>query len=214
MTSAPAVGFKKAPIFRTQRQIRRELRRHGAPLRTMVLRAPLPSLQDRERDMYDNGLAGFERVLLMLVEHMDVVSLVIGRDAQNEKNHFGVKVETMAEALSMSARTVERHLRTIHALGLVQSKTRAEQITEGRWIGRTAVRYFSKAFFAVIGLARYIERKRSTEYQHRKVGREGRHLAARELQHTGWMFVKSRPARAVRSLAALFRPPDPEPKPG
>lgn len=201
--------FQKALIYRSARQIRREIHRHGSPMRTMVLAAPLQDGGQRQRETYDNHVFAVERVLVQLVEHMDLVTLVVGRGHDGE--HYGLLVKSVAAKLNMAQRTVERALHTIHALGWIQTKTRAELTEEGRWIGKAAVRFFSAAFFKLIGLARRLERRRAAEYQARKGSRELRDAAVRELRDAGRRFLESRPGRVLKRLGELLRPPDPEP---
>lgn len=202
-------GFKKALIYRAERQVQREINRPGAPLRTMVLKAPLQNGGQRERETYDNHVFAVARVLVCLVGHMDIVTLIVGRGADGE--HYGLLVKSIADKLNMAQRTVERALHTIHSVGWIQTKTRAELTADGRYIGRSAIRFFSESFFQLIGLAKRLARRRQSEYQVRKGGRELRQAAMRELQRVGRHFTESRPARIVRELGGVFRPPDPEP---
>lgn len=209
--------FKKALIYRAEKQIQRELFRAGSPLRTMVLAAPLQDGGERERETYDNHVRAVSRVLCLLMAHMDIVSLVVGQG--HDGHHHGHLVRKMPAKLpGISQRTIERALRTIHALGWIRTKTRHEKTAEGLHIGLPAVRFFSEPFFALIGLGKRLARRRAKEYAARKEASElridrqaERAGAMHTLQALGRQFLASRPVRAVAAAGAMFRPPDPEP---
>lgn len=216
LAAAPGEGFKKALIYRAERQIVRELNRAGSPARAMILAAPLQDGTGREKETYEGHIRNCGLVAVFLMHHMDIITLIVGRSHEDE--HFGVLVRTIADHLPLSQRTVERCLRTLHSIGWLRSKTRTEKQADGSYIGRTAIRYFSLGFFHLLGLAKRLARRRADEYKERQETKKAqaprhqfRESVMRELGSIGRAFVESRPVRAVRSLGEGLRPPDPEP---
>lgn len=209
-----------APIPRQKRIIRhvlhaahRELRRAGSGLRGLVLAVPVqPYGTARQRRMYAQREEAVDLVLAHLLSHMDVVSLCVGRSPLGE--HYGLRVDTIAEQLGLDQRRVERALRDIHAAGILESRRRDEPLGEGKYRGLTAVRFFAREFFSLIGCAGLLEMARRKEYQVRRGLRSLRDAAINALRDRGRKFNESRPAsRSVRELlSGAFRPPgDPEP---
>lgn len=213
VSDAPAVKKQKRIIRHVLFATRRELHRAGSGLRRLLTAVPVqPFGSARQRTMYAQRLEAVDLVLAHLLQHMDIVTCCVGRSQLGD--HFGMRVDTIAEQLELEQRRVERALRDIHAAGLLESRRRDEPLPEGGYRGLTAVRFFMREFFTIIGCGGLLEIARRKEYQVRRGLRNLRDGAMAALRDKGRKFNEARPAaRQVRELlGGVFRPPDkPEP---
>lgn len=115
----------------------------GSPLRVTVREADVHGKSgenNRQRDMRTEFFGAVAQVLLKLVAHMDIVSGDVGRAP--DRTFIGLRVDTLAESLSMCQRRVERALWTLHRLGMLRTWTRAERQAD-TFRGHTAIRKIS-----------------------------------------------------------------------
>lgn len=196
-------------IERARRAFTRELDREGSRLRQTLDRVPLqPHDQARRRDMYVTRRAAVRAVVLDLLDHLDPVTLIVGRGADGE--HYGRRVDRMAEANGLEQRTAERALHDVHAAGWIKSTRRAEQIAPGQWRGHTSVRQLAAELFVLLGLAPLLDKTRKRLYAARRAAGHLVNLARDHLRERGrkWLERRSGDARALGAiLAGLPRPP-------
>lgn len=198
-------------IDKALRAFERELDRPGSRLRATLDRVPLqPHGEQRQRDMYVTRRAAVLAVMRDLLEHVDPVTLIVGRGADGE--HYGRRVDRLAEANNLDQRRAERALHDIHAAGWVTSTRRAEQIAPGQWRGHTSVRQLSVELFILLGLAGLLDRTRKRLYAMRKAAGQVLAVASRRLLDRGREFVQSaeRDARSLGAILGRIRPPPPK----
>lgn len=188
----------------------RELGREGSRLRRAVVRVPLqPFDQDRQRDMYAPRLEAVRLVLRDLLEHLDPVTLCVGRSPTGE--HYGRRVDRLAELAGIDQRRAERALHDIHSAGLVASHRRAEEVSPGEFRGRTSVRQLALELFLLLGLAPMLERTRRRLYQARKALTQLADYATRQLAERGrkWREARQGEARSLTQILDRLKPPRP-----
>lgn len=196
-------------IDRALRAFDRELERDGSRLRATIDRVPLqPSGDARRRDMYETRRVAVRAVMRDLLEHLDPVTLIVGRGATGE--HYGRRVDRLAEQNHLDQRRAERALHDMHAAGWLTSTRRAEEIAPGRWRGHTSVRQISLELFLLLGLTGLLDKTRKRLYAARKAAGHLLNVARDRLRARGRAFVESdeRAARSLGSiLTGLARPP-------
>jgi len=142
--------------------VHESIEQHG-PVREALVWAPVqgksaaagPTLSDdtnRERRMRSDRVDLVQAVFLKLLRHMDIVTGDICRD--QDKTFVGIKVATIAEDLELDQRSVERAIRDLRDVGIIQSWKRAEQKGD-RWIGHTSIRKLAiNNLVALVGIGK------------------------------------------------------------
>lgn len=131
-----AAQFQKRP------KILRDLGRalwEGGEFSNLLSTAPVQGKAGkRERNMYSQRLDAHKRFIVQLLTHVDYVTHDICRAAN--KQFFGIKLETLAEKLHLCPRRVDRLVADLHAVGVLQSWKRCEDLGNGTVRGHTSVR--------------------------------------------------------------------------
>lgn len=142
----PARDGRPQAVRETAKIIAGELDDGGALLHTLR-RAPVAGKaltvdgDNRERDMRSDFLPVLSRILCKLVVHVDIVTGDIGRGP--DRKFYGLRVDTLAEAMGLCQRRVERVIEVLSKAGMIRSWTRAEKREDGTFVGHTAIRKIS-----------------------------------------------------------------------
>ncbi len=170
---------------------------------------------NRERWMRSDHLAACQRVLLEIIMRTDIVTSDICRDW--DKQHYGWRVDSMAEDLGICQRRVERVIRVLRNAGILQTWERAEALPDGRYKGHVAIRKVNMTqLVALVGLGKRWMEKQAAEVKERAAKLAGRVRSAQELardalRQQGLQRAQARSMREV--LAEGFRragaPPGP-----
>lgn len=166
---------------------------------------------ERQRDMYAPRLEAVRLVVLDLLEYLDPVTLVVGRAPNGQ--HFGRRVDRLAELRGLDQRRAERAIHDIHAAGWVASHRRAEPVegSPGEYRGRTSVRQLAAELFVLLGLAPLLEKTRRRLYEARKGLTVLVEYARRSLADKGrkWREARHNDARTLGQILERLKPPKP-----
>ncbi len=190
----------------------REIQRPGSRLRRSIDRVPLqPYDQERQRDMYLPRLEAVRLVMLDLLEFLDPVTLIVGRAPNGE--HFGRRVDRLAELRGLDQRRAERAIHDMHAAGWINSHRRAEPVegSPGEFRGRTSVRQLASELFLLLGLTAMLEKTRRRLYEARKGLTHLVEFARRSLADKGrkWREARHSGTRTLGQILDRLKPPKP-----
>jgi hypothetical protein len=223
-TSSPSATASGAGEHRQRRRLAfietalgafdRELARPGSRLRRSIDAVPLqPFDQARQRDMYEPRRVAVRLVMRDMIEHLDPVTLIVGRAPNGD--HFGRRVDRLAELHGLDQRRAERAIHDIHAAGWVTSHRRAEpkQGAPGEYVGKTSVRQLAAELFMLLGLTLFLEKTRRRLYEARKGLFNLVEHARRQLAERGRKWSEKRAdARGARTLGEILAGLKPPPK--
>lgn len=167
----------------------------------------------RRRSQYVQRRDACVRVLSVLLQHVDLVTLRVGVRGDEV---LGVRLDTIAEKTGLEDRRLDRALRDLRDAGILASFERAEpdaRMTRG-FRGHPAVRRISEQLFAALGLAEKLVKVRAKLYRERthKADADGARLATLRMALEGARSSQGaarRPCQAAPegySLAQLLSP--------
>ena len=107
-----------------------------------------------------------------IAHYLDLPSLCLSVP-QDDGSLRPIRLDTLAEAAGLSMRRAERAMRDIVEAGLVTAHHRCEEIAEGVYVGRAAIRVVKTTFFALFGLEERLAHDRRRISQQRIKAREG-----------------------------------------